>query len=564
VADAPAIFDGEYHLVVAITSQQQHFRLQAPSDGVGYVAEFLTLGSVFQPEVSCDSGAPLEYLWTWSDGTSSAEYPAASKDFGLPGARVQRLQVRPAERLTSVNLGFDGADGGGTTLLPHRAPQQVGSVRFPAPLTGLRYWASSYNPITNTLDFTGFTRLEAIECFQCSNLQQVVVTDLPALRRACFESCDLRTLDLSGNPNLGDVRGAENAFTDIVTGRGTGPNIWHWCTRDNPQLTQQFEDTLTNFYALRELLIWNDNQGGRLTSGSTNLVYVHAAINHYGAADFTGQGRLQTCVLYDNELTNLVLTGCTALSLLDAHNNRLGSGELDALLAFLDTSAPNVSSVDLSENAQFPSDVGYGHYTNLVSRGVTVYLDWSETSDGITNAPGGTNAITFVTLSQRPHMEVQTPYGRPMELIWHWGDGRISRGGRLADHDFGAAGQYTNYVEVIPPDCVGYFGAEYGYTSQGIQAVYGTSHFPRLTVLYLFRESLIELSLAGCSNLLELHLAENPVSVEACDQWFLDLDAAVAGPVTNAHFWYPSSQRSSKSDAAWTNLVNKGYSMHAF
>jgi hypothetical protein len=466
--------------------------------------------------------------------------------------------------LTSINLGFDGADGGNTTPLSHRVPQQVGSVHFPAPLTGLRYWASSYNPITSTLDFTGFARLQAVECFRCSNLQQVVITDLPALRRACVESCDLRALDLSGNPNLGDLRAAENAFTNIVVGGGTGPNIWHWCVRDNPQLMQPLQRIMTNFYALRELLIWNDNQSGRLTVVSTNLVSVHAAINHYGAADFTGQGRLQTCVLYDNELTNLVLTGCNALSLLDAHSNRLGTGELDAILAFLDTSATNVSSVDLSSNAELPSGVGYRHYTNLVSRGVTVYLDWDETSDGNTNALGGTNAITFVTLSQHPYMEVRTSYGQPTDLIWHWGDGRISRGERLANHDFGAAGQYTNYVEVIPPDCVSYFGAQFGYTGQGIQAVHGASHFPRLNFLYLFRESLTELSLAGCSNLLQLHLAENPVSVEVCDQWFLDLDTAVPGPVSNADFYYPRLQRSDHSNAALTNLVNKGYSMHAF
>ena len=61
---------------------------------------------------------------------------------------------------------------------------------------------------------------------------------------------------------------------------------------------------------------------------------------------------------------------------------------------------------------------------------------------------------------------------------------------------------------------------------------------------------------------MQLHLAGNPVSTRVCDQWFIDLDNAVTGPVTGADFWYPARRRSSASDAAWTNLVNKGYAMH--
>ncbi len=54
------------------------------------------------------------------------------------------------------------------------------------------------------------------------------------------------------------------------------------------------------------------------------------------------------------------------------------------------------------------------------------------------------------------------------------------------------------------------------------------------------------------------------VPVAVCDQWFTDLDAAVAGPVTGADFYYPAASRSSASDAAWASLVAKGYSMHPF
>ena len=570
------------------------------SDGTGCLAQFQTLGTTFEPEVGCDNAPPQELRWIWSDGTTSFDYPVASKDFGTPDARVQGLLVNPMTSVTSINLGFDGADGGGLTPLSNRPPQNVTAVRFPYPLTSLRYWGSSYNPITNTLDFSGFASLEIIECYACTNLQHILATNLPALRRICVESANLQGLDLSGNPNLEDLRGTANAYTNIVVGRGTGSRIWHWCAGQNPQLTQRFTDIMTNFYSLRELWIWNDNQSGTLTTVSTNLVSVWAEDNHYSAADFTGQSGLYYCDIYNNEVTNLVLVGCTGLQHLDAHNNelpdlvlagctrlghldvnnngltnivltgctgleyldlhqnRLSTQMLDDVLAFLDTSAPNLQTADLTQNAQYPSATGYGHYANLTNRGVEVLVEWLNTN----NIAGGTNAITFVTASRNPHMEIRTEHGVPESIVWHWGDGAITTNALLADHDFGPAGRYTNYVQVIPPGCVTYFGSGRTNVDQGIEGVFGAANFPNLNYLFLYRESVTSLSLAGCSNLVQLHLAGNPVPTDVCDQWFIDLNNAVAGPVTGADFWYGGIQRSSVSDLAWESLVNKGFVMH--
>jgi hypothetical protein len=190
--------------------------------------------------------------------------------------------------------------------------------------------------------------------------------------------------------------------------------------------------------------------------------------------------------------------------------------------------------------------------------------DWPADNDARLQVAGGTNAITFVTIGRHPHMEIRTANGIPAHIRWHWGDGYFSTNSLLADHDFGAAGVHTNYVEIVPPEALTYFGAPYRVIGQGIKGVYGLSHFPNLNFLYLYSESITDLSLAGCSNLVQLHLARNPVSVETCDQWFIDLDQAVTGPVTGADFWYPKSLRSPVSDAAWTNLVSKGYIMRPF
>jgi hypothetical protein len=340
----------------------------ATPTGAAPAVQFRTFGSLFAPAVAVDELLLASLLWTWSDTTTSSNYPEASRNFGFAAPRTQALDAQPLAALTALNLGFDESDGGETTPLAHREPQNVSALYFPAPLPGLRYFAASYNPLTNTLDFAGCANLEAVECYLCETLQHVVLTNLPNLKRVCLEDADLQELDLSGNPALEDLRGALNAYTQIVVDRGTGPAIRHWCTRDNPQLTQSFQNLMTNFFALRELFIWNDNQFGLLAPVSTHLQYLYADDNHYTAADFSGQSQLAECLIANNELTNLVLAGCTSLQVLDAHANQLGTQELDGLLAFLDDPSLDLYSVDLYQNAAPPSAEGFSHYSNIFPR----------------------------------------------------------------------------------------------------------------------------------------------------------------------------------------------------
>ena len=533
----------------------------ATSTGATHTVRFRTLGDLFSPELAINDGTFESLLWTWSDGTAGTDLNPA-KDFGSAAERLQSLSVQPAEALSVLNLGFDASDGGETTPLSFRGPQNVSAVYFPAPPTGLRYFAASYNPLTNTLDFTGCTNLEAVECFQASALRHVVLADLPNLKRVCFEDADLQELDLSGNPALADVRGALNNFAEILVARGTGPAVRHWCTRDNPQLAQSFQDVMTNFFALRDLYIWNDNQSGHLAPVSTNLFDLQAADNRYTSADLSGKEHLFYCVLSGNCLTNLVLDGCTSLRMIDLHGNRLGAAQLDDILEHLDTSAPELFSAQLDQNAELPSADGYFHYSNLLARGVSVYVDLPHMFDGRTNVPGGADAITFVSASSHLRMEIRTDNGTPTNILWHWGDGRVFPNATSADQYFCSDRVFTNYVEVQPPGCVTFFGAEEGSTNQIIQAVRNASNFPALSTLYLHRQGLEELRLAGGAHLRQLHLAGNPVSAATGDQWFLDLDAAVTGAVAGADFHYPADARSAASDAARSNLAAKGFALH--
>jgi hypothetical protein len=339
----------------------------------GYVAQFETLGSSFAPRVDCAAGVPDTFRWTWSDGTTDTNWPAAQKDFGAPGDRLQRLTFSPGWAVTAINLGFDGVDEGWTDRIPAWPRQNVSAVNFAGPLTNLQLWASSYNPLT-ALDFTGFTALQCIDAFGCAQLARVVVTNLPSLRRACLENCRLTELDLSGDFNLEELRVANNLFTNIGLGGGVGPKVWHWCTRDN-LLSQQLADFMTNFYSLRVFYDWNDNQAGLLRLISTNLTEVAAYSNHYASADFSGQRNLWLCEVFSNNLTNLVLDGCSGLQEVHASQNQLPATVLDRLLGQLDTNAPALNYADLTQNAEPPTSVGYTHYSNLMARGVAVYVD---------------------------------------------------------------------------------------------------------------------------------------------------------------------------------------------
>ncbi len=524
-----------------------------------------TTGADFTPIVECAAGGPSTVRWHWSNGTTSNDYPQPIRHFGSAAARQHSLEIVAPARLTKFNLGFNGADGGGSTPLDPLAGQNVSRITFPAPLTDLTCFGATHNYALREIDFTGFTNVQYIECYECSSLQHVTVTDLPSLRRLCVESCALTELDISGLPELGDVRGALNRFTSITVGRGTGPKIWHWCTRDNPQMTQNFADIMGNFTAMQELYIWNTNQHGAFTIGSMVLRDFEAAQNHFTSVSLPGRANLQICYLQYNDLTSIDLSGCTGLRELDLSHNQLAPDTVDALLALLDTTCFQLGRVDLSNNPGQPSAAGVAHAQSLAARGVNVVIDVEipEENDGRYDVPGGSSAITFTTSSQQPHMEIRVT-GTPASVIWHWGDGTITRGALVATHQFDSATSHTNYVEVVPASAVTYFGAQQGYTSQGITGVLGAANFPNLNFLYLYHEEVAVLDIAGCAALTQLHFADNPVTPAVCDKWFTDLDAAVAGPATGADFFFPSSARTSASNAAYQSLVAKGYAMHPY
>ena len=227
---------------------------------------FTTEGSSFAPVITVTGNPSIR--WVWADGTTSNS-PTPNKDYGSPGRRLNRLYVTPWSAVQRINIGYDAGDGGSYDI-EYVPDQQVSAVRglhHVAPY--LAQWCSSYNQITS-LDFSNFTNLDTIECFLSYSLRTVNLTNTPKLRRACFEDCNLESLDLSGSPNLEDLRGAVNDFSTINFGN-IGAHVWHICMPVNPQLTNRtiFAD-MTLFPNIAELFIWNDNQTGSLRIPATH------------------------------------------------------------------------------------------------------------------------------------------------------------------------------------------------------------------------------------------------------------------------------------------------------
>jgi hypothetical protein len=346
---------------------------------------FTSSNATFAPVLSVKPGATIE--WHFADGTTNNS-AKPFKTYKDPAIRQNRLRIIPWSALTGVNLGYDGADGGSSSI-EHVPPQGVINIKnmdLMAPY--VRQWCSSYNQIPS-LNFDNFINLDTLECYHATSLTSVSLHNTPSLRRVCFESCELASLDVSESPNLKDFRSALNRNTSISFGN-VGEHIWHLCLRDNPQFVQILP--IRQFTGMQELLIWNDNQSGPLNNSSHKLTYVDISNNKYTSVDLTKNPNLITCNCSYNHLTTLVLTqclklttlkcthnnlasldisSCKALTHIDAHHNLLTQWAVDEILATLATAKQSGGTCILTSNNP-PSSKGLYYRDVLISRGWTV------------------------------------------------------------------------------------------------------------------------------------------------------------------------------------------------
>ena len=460
----------------------------------------------------------------------------------------------------SLNMGYDGSDhygvlwgmpdpAGGTDTDPFPgmkfAAQGVTSLTLdPSTRLNVTNIAMSLNPLTS-VDLANCPHLQIAEFYSCNQLAAVSLTNCPNLYRACFEACNLSSIDYSGCPNLVDIRLARNHVTNIVLG-SAGPKIRHFCIHSNPDLSPL---DLSSLYSVQELWFKYCNQTGVLAPVSTNLWSVWAEDQWFESADFTGRDTMTYCSIYGNLLTNLVITGCTNLTYLDAHANRLGTNQFDSVLYALRDVCTNCTYADLSGNG-YASSAGYAAaQTILNSRNITLKFDYPDSETNNVPGPNLTTDLTFVTKEANPNMRVQVT--GVATVTWHWGSGEtftetITNGFSTRQAAAALSGTKTNYVRIAQPEALVGFGRT-GNDGQGyIAYAQNLPAFTNLAYLWLWQDHLEGIDLTNCPSLKELHLAgnTNTFSTAQMDQAFI----AVAGTITRTNsveppndwkFFYP-------------------------
>jgi hypothetical protein len=530
---------------------------------------FTTEGSSFAPVITVTGNPSI--LWVWADGTTSNS-ATPNKNYGSPGKRLNRLQVKPWSALQRINIGYDAGDDGSSEIepVPDQHVSAVRGLHLVAP--SLAQWCSSYNLITS-LDFRNFANLDTIECFNSQSLRTVNLANTPKLRRVCFEDCNLESLDLSGSPNLEDLRGAANDFPTINFG-ATGAHIWHICVVNNPQLTNQtmFAD-LSPFPNLSDLLIWSCNQTGTLrlplTNSLSGFVNIMADDNHYTSVDLSGalaNSDAEAFVAFNrNNLTSINITGCSQITQLYLENNNFDSASLDTVLATLDALGRNENTlapgaqlrVDLRGNAT-PSATGYAHALSLAGKG------WTVLAEGWTVEPlqpfNGEQRLDFSTNGEATSMRCD--FGRALTntAVWHWSDGTTTAAasGENAVKNVLGPGPHAHYLIISDGAALTRFGASDGGGAGNLTTMLGFENCPSLRVLYAYDESgLTSLGRTNATKTREYHLMGTALSPLALDQVFAD---AVASNVWGGSIWSASGTAASEADR--TVLLSRGWSLY--
>ena len=241
----------------------------------------------------------------------------------------------------------------------------------------------------------------------------------PVLERLCAEDCNLASLDVSGSPELKDLRAASNLYTSINWG-STGAKLDHICVRSNPQLTENLP-AMTQFPLLRELLTWDDNQAGAFVCHSSVIQRIDSYDNHYTSADISGCTSLEEFSLSGSQLTSLDLSQANNLIYVRIRNCGLTASKIDYVLRTLDAAGRSGGYLELDGNAP-PSAEGMLHHNNLKGRGWTVFITDPGQKIPVTgiNVSGEDGATTITTDkgTLQVHAAVLPVFATDTTVIW--------------------------------------------------------------------------------------------------------------------------------------------------
>jgi hypothetical protein len=401
--------------------------------GAATPAVRITALGTISPVVELAAGSTATVTWTVEE--TGVAVTGLSPTISISGTQhVLLTAVDTGGRnaladLTTINFGFDHTQDVGNSSLSagyDHSPQSISAVGRVREMTGLvRFLAANITTLTGTIDFTGLSWLQSVECYG-SRVQSVNLSGCTSLVRVCLESNDLASVNLG--PALGgltDFRAAaqRGGTLTMVPWPGDLASLYHFCGHG-----QVIAFDLSKLTVVEELLIWNTGQSGAFAPQSAALRAALAYDNNYTTADLTGQfpaGRAN-CVLdlHGNLLTAVTLDGCDGLSTIDLSDNDLDEAAIDAILAEAASWGTSNGSIDLTSNAA-PSGGGATAALTLAGRGWTVDVDeapldpdlgvlsddFERTAANVAALGNGWHAVNSATATSDGHDLVRTDEG---------------------------------------------------------------------------------------------------------------------------------------------------------
>jgi hypothetical protein len=251
--------------------------------------------------------------------------------------------------LYSVNMGWDTNDyfpyvGSCVTNYETTWPSNSHIINLYGRSDTISNLCLAYSGVTN-IDVHGWANLYDLEAWHCTNLVAQNVTQCPKLYRVCFESPGdpfgvKNDLDFTGSTSITDVRAANAGWQNVIWGMDGGSNVFHYCTHNSwarryttPQMTGA---PFLGCTSLRQLWNWADGSFpfalNLAYTNTPNLEFIQGYNNLYYALNLYGDTALTNIMVANCQMTNINIGGCSNLNYIEAYDNFLTSGNIDAIL----------------------------------------------------------------------------------------------------------------------------------------------------------------------------------------------------------------------------------------
>lgn len=305
--------------------------------GSSATVTMMVTGTSFSPQIELAAGSTAVVEWQSDGATVAGTNLVPSITWATGGSHAVTMSISERADLTTLNFGFNHNDDAGRYNVGaayDRVAQPVSAITGLKYLTGLKRFLAANGSMAGSLDFTGCSALEYIECFE-SNVTDINLNGCSSLIRLCIEGNAVSVLDLAPvRTTLRDLRAAvqQEGVLEFLPFAGNLTNLYHFCVRDQELI---LTPSLAQMPVIEQWWVWNC---GIVSPGTP---------------------------------TSTILNSCLA------YNNNMSQTAVDTLLVHINNNvvSPSTGNVRLEGNTA-PSATGEAAANAIIARG-----GWSVTTD---------------------------------------------------------------------------------------------------------------------------------------------------------------------------------------